>query len=530
MPHHFTTLSLAGAFLVLALSAGPVVADDVYGFQHDNVLGTSLEIQVRADSESAARAAETRILNEIDRLARILSSYDSTSELRRWTASPGISAAVSPELLEVLQLCDHWREASGGAFQPGVESLTRLWRHCAEEDRLPTAGELDTARRLAAKAAWSLDPASGTARIESRTPLTLDALAKGYVIDRAVDAGLAEEAVGGLLVNIGGDLRVAGDMTSLVGIADPRDDSETTPPVTKIRLASRAIATSGNYQRALTIGSRAYSHIIDPRSGQPVDHVISASVTAPRAADADALATICSVLPVEESLALIDSLSETECLLVQRDGSLSFSRGWDRQRTGLFQLTAYGQEKGEERPKEDDSKAKPKSVEAAPAKAWLPNHEVQIDFEVAQPNNSRRYCRPYVAIWVEDPDGFPVRTLTLWVWTSGPGPRWIPDLRRWYRSDQFRLLVDDTDMVETVSRATRPPGKYKVVWDGKDDHGKPVAAGKYTFFIEAAREHGTYQVISKTLTIADKAFNEKLPGNVEIKSAAIEYRSKPAKK
>ena len=109
-----------------------------------------------------------------------------------------------------------------------------------------------------------------------------------------------------------------------------------------------------------------------------------------------------------------------------------------------------------------------------------------------------------------------------------PGPRWLPDLKRWYRDDQARRLVDETNLVDTIARPTRPPGKYEVIWDGKDDHGKPLAAGEYTVSIEAAREHGTYQIIRKAVTLADKPFAEELKGNVEIKSASIEYRRKGA--
>ena len=72
------------------------------------------------------------------------------------------------------------------------------------------------------------------------------------------------------------------------------------------------------------------------------------------------------------------------------------------------------------------------------------------------------------------------------------------------------------------------PGKYTVTWDGKDDHGKPLGPGTYTVCIEAAREHGTYQIIRTDVTVADKPFVEELKGNVEIKSASIEYRRKGA--
>ena len=148
-------------------------------------------------------------------------------------------------------------------------------------------------------------------------------------------------------------------------------------------------------------------------------------------------------------------------------------------------------------------------------------------FEISGPaGNARRYRRPYVAVWVEDKDGLTARTLALWLMTRQPGPRWHPDLKRWYRDDKVRRLADDTDLIDTISRPTRPPGKYTVTWDGKDDHGKPLGPGTYTVCIEAAREHGTYQSIRKQVILSDQPFTEELKGNVEIRSASVEYRRK----
>jgi FAD:protein FMN transferase len=148
-----------------------------------------------------------------------------------------------------------------------------------------------------------------------------------------------------------------------------------------------------------------------------------------------------------------------------------------------------------------------------------------VNFELNQPSDGR-YARPYVALWVEDKDGFPVRTLLLWLMRGRGGERWLPDLRRWYRSDQMRAVVDTADLVATVSSATRQPGKYRAVWDGNDDHKKPVKPGAYTVYLEAVREHGTYQLMRKEVTIGTQPFREELAGNLEVKAASLEYRQR----
>src|SRR5262249_2097149 len=151
--------------------------------------------------------------------------------------------------------------------------------------------------------------------------LSLNAIAKGYIIDKACDAALDPgQGVVGLMVCIGGDLRVCGDYPRRVGIADPRHDSETAQPLARGELRGGALATSGSSQRGFRVGGRWYSHIIDPRSGAPVSRVLGATVIADRAADADALDTALCVLPIEDGLRLVDALPGVACLIVTDDG------------------------------------------------------------------------------------------------------------------------------------------------------------------------------------------------------------------
>ena len=104
------------------------------------------------------------------------------------------------------------------------------------------------------------------------------------------------------------------------------------------------------------------------------------------------------------------------------------------------------------------------------------------------------------------------------------GPKYLPDLRRWFRDESARRGIDGGDLSETISSATREAGKYSFVWDGKNDQGKLVDQGEYTICVEAARQHGTYQLITQKLKVETRAFKETLPGNVEVKGATVEFR------
>jgi thiamine biosynthesis lipoprotein len=157
------------------------------------------------------------------------------------------------------------------------------------------------------------------------------------------------------------------------------------------------------------------------------------------------------------------------------------------------------------------------------APKWDDRFEVAVDLEIA-PQQGFRYHRPYVAVWVEDAAGRPVRTLSVWVNNSGRGPRYIRELRRWLTVERDQENAGGPDLIATVSSATRLPGQYSVTWDGRDDRGKAIEQGSYRVLIEAAREHGTYQLMQQELTFATKPVAADLPGNEEIARARVEYR------
>ncbi|MEY4385038.1 MAG: hypothetical protein RLY20_321, partial [Verrucomicrobiota bacterium] len=344
----------------------------------------------------------------------------------------------------------------------------------------------------------------------SRTPLSLNSIGKGYIIGKASDAALKVAGVTGVVVNIGGDLCVRGDLAEPVELVNPRDDAENAPRIARITVHEMAVATSGDYRRGVDIAARHYSHIIDPRTGQPAEQVISATVIAPVPADANALATAFCVLAPEESLRLAAALPNIDCLLITKEGKRVASRGWSRWETPL-QVAAVGEVHL------GTDKSAP-----APSKPgdWDASTELTVSLELARP--AGRAPRPFVAVWIEDKDKFPVRTLALWY----RGDRWLPDMRSWYQGDQLRSMAEGTNIVASVSSATRSPGKYTLKWDGKDSGGHPVKAGKYTVLIEAAREHGTHQLLKQELDFSGKPQHFDLSTNVEISAASLDYHKK----
>jgi thiamine biosynthesis lipoprotein ApbE len=461
-----------------------------------------MELKVVAGTSGAANRAEAAALAEIDREAKILSGYDPASEFSRWMGTRGEKTPISTDLFEVLSRFERYRVLTGGALDPAAEAVTRVWKSAAAAQRVPEQPEIDAAVQAARGPNWSLDAMRHTATHTSSTPLILNSFTKSYIAGRAAGAALKIPRVTSVVVNIGGDLVVRGQATEVVAIADPRNDAENADPIARIQVRDRAVATSGNYRRGFEIGGRFYSHILDPRTGKPVDHILSSTVVAADPSDAGALATAFSVLTPEESARVAASVPGVEYLLIARDGSRIASRGWPRLAAAFMPAVAD-------------------SVPAAAVGAWDPAYELTVTFELA-PIGGGRARRPYVAVWIENEDKFPVRTLALWVHK----PRWIPELRSWSKDNRARTAAEHNDLTASVSSATRAPGKYMLKWDGKDNAGNPVKAGVYTVYIEASREHGTYQILRQAMDFSGTPKEIALKGGTEISAATLEYGRK----
>lgn len=496
------TLAIGLLSATLCVSYDGSGAQRSYVFQHENVLGTSLELKFAATTYEQAQQAEAAALDQIDRDAKILSTYDPTSEVSRWLKTKGEPVSVSAELYEVLDLFGRWRARTGGALDSSAEVAGQAWKKAAELKRLPTSEELAAAVKSMQRDHWRLDPAAHTATHLTDAPIRLNSFAKSWIAGRANDRAMDVDGVSAAVVNIGGDLVIRGRMTEEVSVVDPRADGENEVMLARLAVSNMAVATSGSYRRGVEIEGKHHSHIVDPRTGQAVDHIISATVAAPNAADAGALATAFSVLQPEESKKLAATVARAEYLLIARNGQRIESSGWraiEMQRMMLAPAAA--------------------AQAAQQAGVWPTGYELVVNLELARVEG-QRYKRPYVAIWIEDKDKFAVKTMALWV----QKPKWIPDLKAWYHDDRMRSMAEGSELTGSFTSATRPAGKYAIKWDGKDNAGKLVKAGKYVVCVEVAREHGTYNVYRQEMDFSGVPKQVNLKPDTEVASASIDYR------
>lgn len=292
---------------------------------HEPVLGTRLVLRIRAVDEATARAAEGAALAEFERLEALLSAYRPDSEWSRWRR--GDVETPGAEVTALLSLASRWHSASAGAFNPQAGVLRQRWLAAERDQVVPADDELADLAVGLQRLPYRLVDGS-VERTGDCSALDLHALAKGWIVDRAAEAAMTGGGVLEILVNAGGDLLHRGTGEVVVGIENPRRPFDNVDPMVRVRLLDGGLATGSGARRPVTIGGRRFSHVIDPRSGQPVEHILSASVLAPDAATADAVATVVGVLPVSEAKRFAEALPGVGCCLLAADGSFVRNELW----------------------------------------------------------------------------------------------------------------------------------------------------------------------------------------------------------
>jgi len=288
-------------------------------------MGTFIVITVYAPPGIAAEKAAQAAFQEIVNVDQLMSGYNPRSELSRINQCAGKSGvAVSPQLSEVLGRAEYFSRLSDGAFDPTIRPLVNLWRSAGRSGNTPDADDLADAQSLVN---WQLIQTKTTGNgqggtvslLQPRMQLDLGGIAKGYAVDRAIEK-LKQLGVTNAIVDAGGDLFALGSHPNgrpwVVGVQDPTREGPVLPDL--LHLADMAAATSGDYRRYFEIDGKQFSHIIDPRTGKPVEHIASVTVVAPSATDADALATTLTVLGPEDGMALINSIPVTEAMMIVR--------------------------------------------------------------------------------------------------------------------------------------------------------------------------------------------------------------------
>lgn len=285
-------------------------------------MGTVVTLTVlHRDGDFAVGLIE-RAFAEMERLEGVLSRYRPDSAVGRLNRLGAIGDAP-PELLDVLDTSRRVHAMTGGAFDVTVGPLVDVY--AAAAPALPPDRVVAAALDRVGLDKLSVDGTDVRFAVDGMA-LTLDGVAKGYIVDRTRDLFVGE-GVTKVLVNAGGDIRAHDDSGTdpwTVGVQDPDDANGA---LRMVRLTTESIATSSLPMRAF-VHDRTHPQILDPRSGRPADRVRSVTVRARSAMAADALSTGLMVLGPDASKAPDDSL-EHEALFVLASGGVRQTAGFD---------------------------------------------------------------------------------------------------------------------------------------------------------------------------------------------------------
>ncbi|CAD9197215.1 DUF2271 domain-containing protein [Acinetobacter bohemicus] len=470
------------------------IATQTHRFHRDHILGTSLDVVVQGVSKQEAKRAVDAIEKEISQLDQVLSTWRNDSEITALNNNK--QANVSAELFEVIAACETWRDKTCGAFDARLGQLITLWEQSQGVVKLDEATRTQVLNQLQSDSV-KLDAEQRSIAIDSAVKFAPDAYAKGYIIDRAlVAARQAVPSIEGLLVDIGGDIRVWGNAPQKegwkIGVQDAFVHNDNSAPQQVLNLNDQAIAFSGQGYRTLA----GQSHLIDPKTGMPLQQVEQCVVVGTCVADADALATALAAMTPSEGLALIETLIGYEAKVTLTDGQVHQSSGWN----SLVQMPQH---------------AEMRTVAASQSSAkWPAGYQAVIDLTIPK-MDVEKYRAPYVSVWVTDANKQIVRTLAVW----GKDEKWINSNYVWWR--RYGRQMPNLD---AVAKPSRQPGQYKLAWDGKDETGKAVAAGKYLIHIETSREHGEHSYQTFDLDVKAKGSNQTLPAQKEIGAVKLNFQ------
>lgn len=286
----FTSLVLSRVALT-SLVAGAPQAEAEIAIRETWAMGTRVRIVAEAPDRGTALLAAEGALREIERLDRLLSTWDGDSELGEVNAAaPGVAVPVSRELAEMLHEMEGWAGRTGRAFDPGIGALVDAW-DTRGGGRTPTTGQLEAA--LSATGYGVVEVADRRATRRFRTGwIDSGGFGKGAAL-RSVAASAEVTRASRILVDVGGQIWSAHeDVVRSVEVAHP---AERTRPVALLEVAGVSVATSGSSERP--------GHLLDPRTGVPVPAWGSVTVVSPDPVEADVLATALYVMGPGDGLA-----------------------------------------------------------------------------------------------------------------------------------------------------------------------------------------------------------------------------------
>jgi thiamine biosynthesis lipoprotein len=292
-------------------------------------MGTVLEVTLSARSEAEGRAALERAFARAAALESVLSTFDPASDASRLNARAGAEPGpLAPELERILRESAALTARTRGAFDVSVGPLVALWKRAEERGSPPSPREIRAARSAVGAGAVVLLE-GGRAALRKRASIDLGGIAKGFALDRIAE-DLREAGVASALLSFGQSSVVALGQPGDAGawrllLRDAGDGFAGT-----IALRDQALSVSASLGHVSEIAGRRFGHVIDPRTGAPLERALVAAVLAPSATEAEGFSKALLILGESEGIALLGTEPGVEGMLADQSGRRAATSGFDR--------------------------------------------------------------------------------------------------------------------------------------------------------------------------------------------------------
>ncbi|MBM4257344.1 MAG: FAD:protein FMN transferase [Deltaproteobacteria bacterium] len=287
------------------------------------VMGTVLEITLCHGQQAAAQF--DALFAQVSNLEAQLTTFSPTSTVSQLNARAGQGPmAVPPAVHELLTLSLRYWQQTRGTFDVTVGPIVTAWRQATDTNTFPSKDALRQARGRTGARFLSLSKDGHAALQRTGMRLDLGGIGKGYAIDKLKEVLHQQNA----LLNFGqSSIWALGTPTDAPGwrLIVQRPNGE---PAGVVTLRDQALSISGTMGQPFVINGQSYGHIIDPRSGQPLQRNLQACVLAPTATQAEALSKALLVLGEKQGIALLHETPNVEGLLLDTDGHHWMTKGW----------------------------------------------------------------------------------------------------------------------------------------------------------------------------------------------------------
>jgi len=285
-------------------------------------MGTTYSIKIYSKKSVNSIQLKESVEFKLNHLNSIFSTYNDSTELSKINLSKSKKFKLSNDLNFVLNKALYYSRLSDGLYDPTVFPLVDLWGFGPK--RINSKPKENRVNELLNNVSYKLISLDNKELLLSNSNIHIDlsSIAKGYAVD-TISKLLVNKGFSNFMVEIGGEVRCNGKNNQnewIIGIINPKDKNN----LIKTNVSNLSIATSGNYNNYSIYGGVRYSHIINPKTGWPINNnIISASVIADNCIDADAIATLLMLLPYEEGIELINNMNNVESLLfIDKDSDI----------------------------------------------------------------------------------------------------------------------------------------------------------------------------------------------------------------